>query len=121
MFDDLMSRIAGRFGRVEPRRRARSFVLGLLAELPRKNCWTIAEHAADTSPDRMQHLLDSGAVRDDLRDYIVERLGDPGTDWRAGQCNRLDMMGWRCGVARRRGCNLDDELGFQATSRAVSY
>jgi hypothetical protein len=29
-FDDLMGRIAGRITRVEPRRRARAFVLGLL-------------------------------------------------------------------------------------------
>jgi hypothetical protein len=54
--DELLGRIAGRFGRVELRRRARAFVLGLLADLPRKNCWTIAEHAGDPNPDRMQHL-----------------------------------------------------------------
>jgi SRSO17 transposase len=58
-------------------------VLGLLADLPRKNCWTIAEHAGDTSPDGMQHLLagavwDHDGVRDDLRDWLVEHLGDPG-------------------------------------------
>jgi hypothetical protein len=41
----------------EPRRRARAFVLGLLAGLQRKNCWTIAEHAGDPSPDGIQHLL----------------------------------------------------------------
>src|SRR5215470_3221117 len=57
VLDELMTRVGGRFRRVEPRRRARAFVLGLLAELPRKNCWTIAEHAGDPSPDRMQHLL----------------------------------------------------------------
>ena len=78
-----MGRIAGRFGRVEPRRRARAFVLGLLADLPRKNCWSIAEHAGDMTPDGMQYLLagarwDADAVRDDLRGYIAERLGDPG-------------------------------------------
>lgn len=39
----LMGRIAGRFARVEPRRRAARLVLGLLADLPRKNSWTIAE------------------------------------------------------------------------------
>jgi hypothetical protein len=38
-FDELMARIAGRFARVEPRRRARVFVLGLLSGLRRKNCW----------------------------------------------------------------------------------
>ena len=52
-----MTRAGARFSRVEPRRRARAFVLGLLAELPRKNCWTIAEHAGDRTPDGMQHLL----------------------------------------------------------------
>lgn len=40
-FETLMGRIAGRFVRVEPRRRARAFVLGLLSDLPRKNCWTL--------------------------------------------------------------------------------
>jgi SRSO17 transposase len=80
--EELLGRVAGRFGRVEPRRRARAFVLGLLADLPRKNCWTIAEHAGNPSPDGMQHLLaravwDHDGVRDDLRDYLVEHLGDP--------------------------------------------
>jgi SRSO17 transposase len=80
--EELLGRVAGRFGRVEPRQRARAFVCGLLAELPRKNCWTIAEHAGNSSPDGMQHLLsravwDHDGVRDDLRDYLVEHLGDP--------------------------------------------
>jgi hypothetical protein len=57
MFDELMIPIGGRFRRVEPRRRARAFVLGLLSELPRQNCWTIAEHAGGVLPDGMQHLL----------------------------------------------------------------
>jgi len=61
----------------------RGFVLGLLADLPRKNCWTIVEHAGESSPDGMQHLLaravwDTDGVRDDLRDVVVEHLGDPG-------------------------------------------
>jgi SRSO17 transposase len=80
--DELLGRVAGRFGRVEPRRRARALVLGLLADLPRKNCWTIAEHAGDPSPDGMQHLLsravwDEDVVRDDVRAYVIEHLGGP--------------------------------------------
>ncbi|MFD4562126.1 IS701 family transposase [Streptomyces sp. NPDC058469] len=76
-----MARVARRFARVEPRRRARAFVLGLLAELPRKNCWTIAEHAGDSSPAGMQHLLsraswDADEVRDDIRDFVVEHFGN---------------------------------------------
>jgi SRSO17 transposase len=79
--DELLSRIAGRFTRVEPRRRARAFVRGLLASLSRTNCWTLAEHAGDATPDGMQHLLaravwDADAVRDDVRDYLLEHLGD---------------------------------------------
>jgi SRSO17 transposase len=79
-FDDLMARLAGRFARVEPRRRARAFVLALLSGLRRKNCWTIAEQAGDVTPDGMQHLLaaarwDADAVRDDVRAYVVEHLG----------------------------------------------
>jgi SRSO17 transposase len=73
--------MAGRFARVETRRRSRGFLLGLLADLPRKNCWTIAEHAGDGDPHGMQHLLsraswDTDGVRDDLRDYVATHLGD---------------------------------------------
>jgi len=80
-FDEVFGRVAGRFARVELRKRARAFVCGLLADLPRKNCWTIAEHAGDPSPDGMQHLLtravwDHDQVRDDLRGYVTEHLGD---------------------------------------------
>ena len=76
-----MGRIAGRFARVEPRRRVRDLVLGLLSDLPRKNCWSIAEWARETSPDGMQHLLgrarwDADRVRDDVREYVLEHLGD---------------------------------------------
>ena len=83
LFDELLGRVAGRFARVELRRRARAFVRGLLADLPRLNCWTIAEHAGDPNPDGMQHLLgravwDHDKLRDDLRGYVLEHLGDPG-------------------------------------------
>jgi SRSO17 transposase len=79
--DRLLERIAGRFRRVEPRRRVRGFLLGLLADLPRKNCWTIAEYAGDRDPHGMQHLLnravwDTDGMRDDLRDYVTTHLGD---------------------------------------------
>jgi SRSO17 transposase len=81
--DDVMARIAPRFGRVEPRRRARGYLLGLLSPLAGKNSWTIAEAAGDLTPDGMQRLLndyrwDADKVRDDLRGYVAEHLGDPG-------------------------------------------
>ncbi|WP_456154698.1 transposase [Streptomyces anulatus] len=73
-----MDRIAGRFTRVEPRHRVRGLVLGLLSDLPRKNCWSIAEWAGEATPDGMQHLLgrarwDADQVRDDVREAAPPR------------------------------------------------
>lgn len=56
-------------------------VAGLVSELPDKNCWTLSEHAGHDTPDAVQHLLSRGTcdaegVRDDLRGYVVEQLGD---------------------------------------------
>jgi SRSO17 transposase len=66
---------------VEWWRHARDLVAGLLSDLPRKNCWTLAEHAGHDTPDGLQHLLaraswDHDGVRDDLRDYVVAGLGN---------------------------------------------
>jgi len=78
--DDLFALVAGRFGRVEPRRRARGYVRGLLAPLAVKNGWTLAEAAGDATPDGMQRLLNAAAwdadgVRDDVRGYVARHLG----------------------------------------------
>jgi SRSO17 transposase len=75
-------RIAGRFARAEPRRRALAYLRGLLGAVARKNGWQLAEHAGEATPDGMQRLLatadwDPDLVRDDLRGYVVEHLGDP--------------------------------------------
>jgi SRSO17 transposase len=82
-FDELMLRVGSRFARVEPRRRMGAFVRGLLAGLPRVNCWSIAEHAGENCPRGMQRLLsaavwDEAGVRDDLRGYVLEHFADPG-------------------------------------------
>jgi SRSO17 transposase len=60
----------------------REYVSGLVAGLERKNGWTLAERAGEVSPDGMQRLLrradwDIDGVRDDVRDYVIEHLGDP--------------------------------------------
>jgi SRSO17 transposase len=62
--------------------RARWYLLGLLSGAERKNAWTIAEQASELCPDGMQRLLnfyrwDADAVRDDLRGYVLDHLGDP--------------------------------------------
>jgi SRSO17 transposase len=68
--------------RSEPRHRVAAYVRGLLAPVERKNSWTLAERAGEASPDGMQRLLmsadwDADLVRDDLREYVVDYLGDP--------------------------------------------
>jgi SRSO17 transposase len=77
------ARIAGRFTRREPRLQARSFLLGVLSDVDTRSCWQLAEQAGDVSPQAMQRLLseavwDADAVRDDVRGYIVDAIGDPG-------------------------------------------
>ncbi len=81
-FEAGFARIAGRFARVEPRRRARAFLLGLLSDVDTRSCWQLAEQVGDRSPHRMQRLLgeavwDADKVRDDVRRYAVGDLGDP--------------------------------------------
>ncbi len=71
----------GRFARAEPRSRVREYVSGLVAGLEWKNGWTLAEWAGEVSPDGIQRLLrradwDVDRVRDDVRDYVAEQLGD---------------------------------------------
>nr|WP_158842779.1 IS701 family transposase [Saccharothrix deserti] len=73
--------MAGRFSRVEPRKQARAFLLGLLSNVETRSCWQLAEQAGDRSPHRMQRLLgearwDADAMRDDLRGYVADELGD---------------------------------------------
>src|SRR4051812_42091287 len=50
-------RIAPRFGRAEPRRRALAYLQGLLAPWERTNGWHLAEAAGDCSPHGMQEVL----------------------------------------------------------------
>jgi SRSO17 transposase len=77
------ARIGPRFARADARRRAQMYLRGLLSPVERKNGWQLAEAVGDRTPYALQHLLgradwDPDAVRDDLRAYVLERLGDPG-------------------------------------------
>lgn len=79
---DLHARIAPRFVRPEPRRRALAYLQGIMSEIERKNGWQLAEHAREATPYGMQRLLsqaiwDDALVREDLRDYVYEHLGAP--------------------------------------------
>lgn len=76
---ELMGRLGGHFARVEPFAQAGKYLRGLLSDLPRKNCWTLAEYAGDATPDRMQRLLDRAswdtlAAMGTVRDFVAEHL-----------------------------------------------
>ncbi|MFC9846312.1 IS701 family transposase [Streptomyces sp. NPDC060223] len=75
-------RTGHRFRRVEPRRRMRDYIRGLLGPVGRKNGWQLAEYAGHRTPDRLQRLLNGARwnaddLRDDLQHYVAERLGEP--------------------------------------------
>src|SRR4051812_8564920 len=79
--DGLGALIGRRFTRAEPRRRAVAYLHGLLSPVERKNGWQLAEEVGDSTPYGLQHLLgrarwDAEEVRDDLRAYVIEHLGD---------------------------------------------
>ena len=70
------------FARREARHRAWAYIRGLLSPAERKNGWQLAEVNGDATPYGVQHVLgrarwDDEAVRDDLRAYLVEHLGEP--------------------------------------------
>ncbi len=79
--EQLHGRIARRFARSEARERVGRYLSGLLERVERKNGWQLAEVIGEADPQGVQRLLNSAKwdaeeVRDDLRDYVVEHLGD---------------------------------------------
>lgn len=79
--DELTASMGDLFHRPEPRVVFAQFIEGLLAEVPRKNGWTLSERAGYVRPDRMQWLLngatwDAEELRERVRDYVVPHLGE---------------------------------------------
>jgi SRSO17 transposase len=79
--EEVQQRIAPRFRRPDVRARAWRYLAGLLGPVQRKNGWQLAEQLGEQHPRGVQRLLDAAqwdadAVRDDLRAYVVEHLGD---------------------------------------------
>ena len=104
--DSVVERIASRFARSEPRQRVRAYLIGLLGPVQRKNSWQIAEQVGDDSPYAVQHLLGRSdwqpdEVRDDLRAYAVEALGDDQAVLILDETGFLKKGGHSAGVARQ--------------------
>ena len=104
--EEVHERIASRIARSEPRERVVAYLRGLLAPLERKNGWTLAVQAGESSTDGMQRLLATAdwnpdRVRDDLRDYVVEHLGDPEAVLVVDETGFLKKGSRSAGVARQ--------------------
>ena len=141
--EELHRRIAGRFACSEARERVKRYLVGLLGRVERKNGWQLAEAIGDKDPQGVQRLLnsakwDADAVRDDLREYVVEHLGDeesgvlvaevgggrrllrplprvPGVAGGAGTCLRGDGPQDQHGSSRR--TQEEDRAARRATAR----
>jgi SRSO17 transposase len=79
--DEILGTVGARVGRVEPRKRLRQFVIGMMAGLPRVNCWTLAEHAGENGPRGMQRFLseavwDHDGLLTDVQDWALGHLGE---------------------------------------------
>ena len=80
---ELVVRIGSHFRRAEVRKRVGRYLQGLLASVERKNGWQMAEELGEANAHGVQRLLeeadwDEEAVRDELRTYVIEQLGEPG-------------------------------------------
>ncbi len=80
---ELVVRIGLHFRRAEVRKRVGRYLQGLLTSVERKNGWQMAEELGEANAHGVQRLLeeadwDEEAVRDELRTYVIEQLGEPG-------------------------------------------
>jgi SRSO17 transposase len=104
--DAIARRIGARFARSESRDRVRSYLAGLLGPVQRKNAWQVAEQIGDADPYGVQYLMgrsdwDPDEVRDDLRDYVVEALGDADAVLILDETGFLKKGAHSAGVARQ--------------------
>nr|WP_188192354.1 IS701 family transposase [Nonomuraea sp. SYSU D8015] len=108
--DAAFALVAGRFRRPEVRQRARACIEGMLSGLERKNGWSLAEYAGETTPDGMQRLFnaakwDVDGVRDDIRAYLIEHLGEADGV----------LVGDDTGFAKQGGCSAGVQRQYTGT------
>src|SRR4051812_26349787 len=104
--DEPARRIGARFPRSETPDPVRAYLVGLLGPVQRKNGWQVAEQIGDPDPYGVQYLMgragwDPDGVRDDLRGYVVEALGDPDAVLILDETGLLKKGTKSAGVARQ--------------------
>src|SRR5262245_5933981 len=103
---DMARRLAPYFVRSGSRQHARAYLQGLLSEAERKNSWQVAEVCGEPNPYGFQYLLsradwDANAVRDELRTYILQHLGDSNGVLVLDETGGLNKGQHSAGVARQ--------------------
>jgi hypothetical protein len=71
-----MGALRGCFARTQTWQQAGKYISALVSDPPRRNGWTMAEHAGDQRPDRMQRLLnrapwDATVAPSEVRTLVV--------------------------------------------------
>ena len=116
---EVYARIGRRFARAEARERAGRYLAGLLDRVERKNGWQLAEAMGEAGPRGVQRLLsaatwDADGVRDDLRAYVVEHLGDDESGVLiVDETGFLKKGATSCGVARQYTGTAGDTVNCQ--------
>jgi SRSO17 transposase len=103
---DVKRRMRSLFAQERTAASAGLFIDGLLGEERRKTGWMRAEAAGDPGPWRQQELLgrdrwDADALRDLVRDYVIERLAHDDAVLVIDETGFLKQGKASCGVARQ--------------------
>ena len=103
---EVKKRIRPLFGQERVARNAGLFLEGLLGDEQRKTGWMRAEAAGDPGPWRQQAILgrrdwDADALRDIVRDYVIEHLADDDAVLVIDETGFLKQGKASCGVARQ--------------------
>jgi SRSO17 transposase len=104
---EVQAHIAPRFARAEVRERVGRYLVGLIDRVERKNGWQLAEALGEQGPQGVQRLLnaavwDAEGVRDDLRRFVVDALGDEVSGMLiVDETGFLKQGRHSCGVARQ--------------------
>ena len=103
---EIKTRIRPLFTQERVARNAGLFLEGLLGDEQRKTGWMRAEAAGDPGPWRQQAILgrrdwDADALRDIVRDYVIEHLADDDAVLVIDETGFLKQGKASCGVARQ--------------------
>jgi SRSO17 transposase len=79
------------FARVEPWLQAGKYAAALMSQVPRRNGWTIAEHAGDRAPDKTQRLLNRAVWDTFAAMAVVRRFAVAGLDEAARRSGRRGL------------------------------